>query len=100
MAAPLRARGAKSKANLKKGGPGRPKLTAEEREGRKLAKKLVSDPAYLKNLQERLRDGKAQPGVEVALWHYAHGKPPDVIENKTPSPVRIVNVYSNEDIPK
>lgn len=98
MASPNMRRGAKSKANLKKGGsPGRSKMTAEEREGRKLAKKLVSDKVYLKNLQERLRDGKAQPGVEVALWHYAHGKPPDVIENKTPSPVRIVNVFSEED---
>lgn len=91
-------RGAKSKANLKKGGPGRPKLTAEEREGRKLAKRLVGDPAYLKNLQVRLREGKAQPGVEVALWHYAHGKPPDVIETKVPVAIRIVNVFADEDV--
>lgn len=97
MAMPTRARGKKSKANLKKGGPGRPKLTAEEREGRKLARKLVSDPTYLKNLQTRLREGKAQPGVEVALWHYAHGKPPDVIESKTPVAIRIQNVFATEE---
>jgi hypothetical protein len=78
-------------------GPGRPKMTPQEKEGRKLAKKLVSDPRYVRELQNRLREGRCQPGVEVALWHYAHGKPPDVIETKLPVAVRIVNQFSGDD---
>lgn len=94
---------ARSLANLKKGGsPGRypkgtkltPEQKAEEKEARKIARKLLLDPEYQKNLAERLNNGKCQPGVEVAVWQYAFGKPVETIETKQIVPVRIQHEYS------
>ena len=96
MAHPLKRRGAKSRANLRKtAGPGRPKLTADDREVRRISKKLL-DPVYLRNLKARLREGKCQPGVEAMVWYFAHGKPPEVIETKQVVPVRIQNIFAAE----
>lgn len=95
---PNLARGAKCKANLKKGGsPGRPKLTPEEKAAKKEAQKLARnllDKKYFSNLRERLVSGKVQPGVEVAVWHYAFGKPKEEMDVKLPVPVRITHEYS------
>jgi len=98
---PLLARGAKSKANLRKGGPGRPKKTAEQkaadRKVKEIANKLLGDPTYVRMLKRRLRSGAIQPGVEAMLWYYAHGKPTEIIETKQITPVRVVHEYANED---
>lgn len=95
MASPLQARGAKSRANLKRGGsPGRPKSTVEDKRARKLARRLLSDPQYLKGLRRRLRTGTVQPGVEAMLWYYAEGKPAETVEAKVVTPVRITHEYS------
>ena len=90
---------ARSRANLKTtAGPGRPKLTEKqkerEREAQKIARKLLTDKRYLANLAMRLNDGKCQPGVEVAVWQYAFGKPTETIETKQIIPVRIQHEYS------
>jgi hypothetical protein len=55
---------------------GRPKGTPNKtgRDARLLAQSLVSDPAYLENLKQRLVDGKAGD-LEKVLWHYAYGPP-------------------------
>ncbi len=90
-------RGAKATANLRRGGPGRPRLShaqkAEKKEVRDLCRNML-DAQYRRNLKKRLRDGKCQPGVEVALWYYAYGKPPETIETKTPTPIRLQHEFS------
>ena len=98
---PNMARGAKSRANLKRtAGPGRPRKTDDEKKKEKLAQaiaqKLLTSPNYVAGLKERLESGKCQPGVEVAVWHYAFGKPPETIETKQVVPVRIQHEYAEE----
>jgi hypothetical protein len=94
MARPLHARGAKSKANLRRGGPGRPRLTEQDKEVRKISKRLLSSPAYMKKLKQRLESGAIQPGVEAMLFYYAYGKPQESVEVKQVVPVRITHEYS------
>ena len=99
MASPLLRRGAKSRANLKRGGrDGKVsnKPTEQDREIRKLSKKLLTNPTYLANLKERLETGRIQPGVEAMLYYYAFGKPPETVETKQVVPVRIVHEYAEE----
>lgn len=95
---PTRARDSRSHHNLKGPNKGRPKLTpeqkAEEKEARKIARGLLLDPAYQANLAERLNNGRCQPGVEVAVWQYAFGKPVETIETKQVVPIRISHEYS------
>lgn len=96
MASPLKARSAKARANLKRGGqPGRSKGAAREREVevRRISRKLLEDPVYQKNLKERLQTGRIQPGVEAMLWYYGYGKPPETVEQKVVIPVRIQHQY-------
>src|SRR5262245_36632800 len=94
------ARGARSQANLRRGNPGnksRPRQADEEKarakEVQKIARKLL-DPTYVRNLKARLRTGKIQPGVEVAIWQYAFGKPQETVDTKQPVPVRIVHEFA------
>jgi hypothetical protein len=56
---------------------GRPKgsINKTGRDARMLAQSLVTDPAYLANLKERLINGKAGD-LEKELWRYAFGEPP------------------------
>ncbi len=45
------------------------------RDGAEIARKLTSgDPAYMRKLRKRLREGSAGP-IENLLWMLAHGKP-------------------------
>ena len=94
---PNMARGAKSRANLKRGGQhGRVQTPAKQKhdaEIMRLSKQLLLDPTYRRNLRSRLRSGRLQPGVEVALYYYAFGKPKEVVETIQPVPVRIVHEY-------
>src|SRR5216684_7340235 len=65
------------------GNPGRRKGTPNKatKEIRDLARALTTgSPAYMARLKQRLLAGKCHPSVEVALLHYAHGRPPDKIE--------------------
>ncbi len=55
------------------------KATAEVRE---IAQRIVGDPAYRAALTLRVQRGKAAPAIEVLLWHYAFGKPKDIIEHQ------------------
>jgi hypothetical protein len=95
VARPLARRGAKCRANLRKtAGPGRPKVTEQDREVRRISKRLLLDKRYLANLRARAFEGKLQPGVEAMLWYYAWGKPPEVVETKQVVPVRIQNIFA------
>lgn len=76
----------RSKQNLRRGGPGRPKgPNKATKEIRSIAKRLVEDELYQRNLLERLRAGTAG-SVEVLLYHYAYGKPKDITEMLTVDP--------------
>jgi hypothetical protein len=44
------------------------------KDGQAVALKLISDPAYRRNLKTRLREGTAGP-IENLLWLLAYGKP-------------------------
>jgi hypothetical protein len=52
------------------------------REVREIARSIVED----KRVQERLlldaRRGKLSPPVMTMLWHYAYGKPKDVVQHE------------------
>ena len=43
--------------------------------GREFAERLCNDPEYLASIEARAKAGKLPPGVEIMLWHYAHGRP-------------------------
>lgn len=63
-----------------KGNPGRPAGATNKatRAVQELARELTTgNQAYMKNLKSRLESGKCAPAVEVLLFHYAHGRPPD-----------------------
>jgi hypothetical protein len=53
-------------------------------EVREMATRLIDDPEYLHRLRERLRAGTAG-AVEIMLWHYAFGRPPDRVETGAPN---------------
>jgi hypothetical protein len=62
-------------------GPGRPKGSQNKitTEAKQLARGLLNDPTYRKNLQARLLAGEAG-AMEPLLWAYAFGKPKEHIE--------------------
>jgi hypothetical protein len=104
---PTNARGARSRANLKRGGIQEhlarktPEERAEQKEleakGREVCRRLLSDPAYEAGLAKRLNEGRCQPGVEVAVMYMGWGKPVDKVETKEITPVRIVHEYATEE---
>ena len=63
-----------TKGHEKVGGRKRGVPNTVQGEVRAIGRLLLSDEVYLKNLTQRLRDGKAGP-VEPLLWQYAYGKP-------------------------
>lgn len=85
-------------SGLKRGGtvgPGRPKLTPEDREVKRICKKLILRKSYQKILQEKLDDCTLHPSVQVMLWYYAMGKPRELIETVQVTPVRIEHLYAD-----
>lgn len=58
-------------------------------EVRTLARRLLSDREYRKNLRQRLREGTAAH-IEALLWHYAYGKPKEGPERSGPVELRVV----------
>ena len=67
---------------LKRGGPGRPKGVPNKVtvEAKAAAEALVDDPIYREQLALDVQARKVAPAIEQMLWHYAKGKPKDVIE--------------------
>lgn len=94
MPNPNKARGPKSVANLKRGGKGGDTRPSEQdKEVRRISRKLLLSPAYQTKLRARLESGAIQPGVEVMLWYYGFGKPVEIIETKQVIPIRIQHEY-------
>ena len=62
-------------------GPGRPKGSLNQRtlEAKALARGLLNDPTYKRNLQKRLLAGEAG-AMEPLPWAYAFGKPKEHVE--------------------
>ena len=62
-------------------GPGRPRGSLNQRtlEAKALARGLLNDPTYRKNLQKRLLTGEGG-AMEPLLWAYAFGKPKEHVE--------------------
>lgn len=48
--------------------------------GREFAERLCNDADYLASVEARAKAGKLPPGVEIMLWHYAHGRPKEQLE--------------------
>src|SRR5262245_14599609 len=86
---------------LKKGaGPGRPKGSKNRAtmEAREFCQSVVRDKAYQARLLKRAQQGKLPPAVEVMLWAYAFGKPPDNIVLEQNIPPLIIEVLDDEAI--
>lgn len=78
---------------LRRAGPGRPK-GARNRvtlEVRSAARELLDDAAYRASLTRRLVQGKLAPAMESMLWHYAYGKPRELVEAEKPELTRVVH---------
>ena len=74
---------ARNTSGLKRGGsPGRPKgvPNAATRVGREFAARIVCDAAYQAEVRRRALAGELAPAMECLLWHYAHGKPSQPVE--------------------
>ena len=52
----------------------------KQRIARERALELLSDENYTAQLRRKLAAGEVAPQVEVALWHYAYGKPTDHVK--------------------
>ena len=63
-------------------GPGRPKGSQNKLtlEAKALARGLLNDPTYRKNLQADLKNRKVEASIEAMLWHYAYGRPKESLE--------------------
>jgi uncharacterized protein YdeI (BOF family) len=68
-------KGSPKTGGRQKGTPNR--VTVEAREA---AGALVDDPIYRRTLARDMRARTVQPAIESLLWHYAKGKPKDVVE--------------------
>ena len=50
------------------------------REAHAFCQRLVSDPEYRSNFEARWRSGTLPPALEMMVWAYAIGKPPQSLE--------------------
>ena len=69
-------------SGLWRGGPGR-RLGVPNRasvEVRAFCQRLVADPEYRVNLEQRWRAGELPPALEAMIWSYAVGKPPQALD--------------------
>jgi len=48
--------------------------------GRAFAQQFVESADYRASVERRIKNDTLPPGVETMLWHYAYGKPKDVID--------------------
>ena len=71
-----------------KGDPraGRPKGVKNKAtiEIRDFARAILDSEAYQKSLARRVVDGTLAPGIEALIYHYAYGKPKEIVEHTGP----------------
>lgn len=86
-------------ANLRRGGPGRPKGVPNKanQDIRDAARKLLEDEEYQRSLALRLKRGDA-PHMETLLHHYGYGKPKETLEVSTPMRPLIVDRITAADL--
>lgn len=65
---------------------------------RAMAKRIITDPAYVLNLQKRAIDGRLSPAVEVYLLQIGGGGKPaeEVKKVEHDHAVKIVHAYTDE----
>ena len=63
------------------------KATGEIRD---VARLLLDDPEYRRNLQSRLNEGRAG-AIETLLFHYAFGKPKETVEHAGEQQLTIIH---------
>lgn len=59
---------------------------------------IVTDPVYRENLLRAARSRILPPQMEVLLWHYAFGKPPDRVELGRPGEFGDLRKMSTEQL--
>lgn len=67
---------------------------AEKEVFKDIIRQLITDPLYLINLQQRLREGKLAPAVEAYFWQFMAGKPTEQIEVRRATAVKIVHEFA------
>jgi hypothetical protein len=78
---------------FKKGEGGRPKgvLNKRTREVKEFTRRFLTSPAYVKNAEQRMLEGKA-PHLEVLWHHYAYGKPKETVQVDGQVPAFVVKL--------
>ena len=68
------------------------KVTAE---AKAVCAAIVDNPTYRKKLVARAKAGELAPAIEAMLWHYAYGKPKELVEHSgaVDTVSRIVHVH-------
>lgn len=62
----------------------------------KLATYLVTDPIYLQDVQQKMREGKLNPLLQSMLWAYAFGKPKERVEIQEAKVVKIIHTFAEQ----
>ena len=68
---------------------------------RQVATELVDNPTYRRKLKRDLERREVPPLIEQMLWHYAKGKPKDIVEMEVYSGtinLDLVNTMSTEEL--
>jgi hypothetical protein len=68
---------------FKKGEGGRPKGVPNKSttDTAAVCRALVEDDTYRKAFKKRLHAGELAPALEAMAWHYAYGKPKELLEH-------------------
>jgi hypothetical protein len=69
-----------SKPGEHRGGRKKGTPNKNTREIKALATRLLSDKTYLTMLQGKLNTGEIPPAIWQTLYHYAYGKPTEMVE--------------------
>jgi len=64
--------------------PAKPAPTT--RSARTLAREILTSQEYRQTLFDRLKLGILPPAIEVAIWHYAYGKPVEHVKFEEVAP--------------
>lgn len=65
--------------------------------GLQMLERMVSDPLYLKNVEERMRQGKLAPPIEAFIWQRVYGRPMEAgkLGDGDVPDVKIIHEFTN-----